>query len=329
MTRTVRIQAFCSVKGGVGKSTLACLSAMAHADRGSVVVIDADLTGTSLADGLRLQAPDLPETEDGHLDLTQPPADQWLSTAEQEQRRAERRRTDDENAYSPIGIPYLNDALLYRPDDEEAEHDCRVDSMLWQMPGANSIQFFPSSPLRRDTDRILGYLYNEDHSEVARRLAWIIANLLELRPETTSIVLDLPPGLYGFSIATLALLAHIDARTSRDRYPDWDDMGIRWEIDPCLVVSEDSTDLFSSIEAHMEWREYLPRLRMILNRATTGREEVRRRVAERFPHLGRETDLEKAVFDHPKVRRIFIDRQINVPREDRESINKALRRATR
>ena len=52
---------FHSVKGGVGKSTLSTRCALALARKRPerrVYLVDLDLTGTSLADGLPLRAPD-------------------------------------------------------------------------------------------------------------------------------------------------------------------------------------------------------------------------------------------------------------------------------
>ena len=66
---SLRVHAFCSVKGGVGKSALAVASAEVMLDQGRrPLVLDADLTGTSLADGLRMEAPRLPKTG-GALEL--------------------------------------------------------------------------------------------------------------------------------------------------------------------------------------------------------------------------------------------------------------------
>ncbi|HSP81445.1 MAG TPA: P-loop NTPase, partial [Myxococcaceae bacterium] len=59
MSGSLRCYSFHSVKGGVGKSTLSVLTALGLAQRGGrpVTLIDMDLTGTSLADVLPLEAP--------------------------------------------------------------------------------------------------------------------------------------------------------------------------------------------------------------------------------------------------------------------------------
>lgn len=56
--RTVSLHAFCSTKGGVGKSTLAVAwTELLRVDGRRCVLLDADLTGSSLADGLDLCSP--------------------------------------------------------------------------------------------------------------------------------------------------------------------------------------------------------------------------------------------------------------------------------
>jgi MinD-like ATPase involved in chromosome partitioning or flagellar assembly len=63
--RAIRVHAFASAKGGVGKSSLAVGCARIVAEQSGVpVLIDADVTGSSLADGLALVAPRLVEFDD-------------------------------------------------------------------------------------------------------------------------------------------------------------------------------------------------------------------------------------------------------------------------
>ncbi len=55
MQTTIDLHVFASAKGGVGKSTLAvaCAKLLAATPGCLPIVVDADMTGTSLADGLR------------------------------------------------------------------------------------------------------------------------------------------------------------------------------------------------------------------------------------------------------------------------------------
>ena len=94
MNQPLRIHAFCSVKGGVGKSTLAvaCATRLARQGR-EVVLIDADLTGSSLADGLTLEAPLVTSDAAGAMDLTAPATGEFLSAVDSEHLRDERQRS--------------------------------------------------------------------------------------------------------------------------------------------------------------------------------------------------------------------------------------------
>ncbi|MEO5726298.1 MAG: P-loop NTPase, partial [Byssovorax sp.] len=132
--RTIRLHTFCSVKGGVGKSTLATICAKLLADRGRVpVLVDCDLTGTSLADGLRLCAPVVAEHEDGAIDLEAPPTGEMLSLDETRSRRTARRdalRRDGEKWKDrPRPPPYFNDPLNYT---FLTKRPARVDALLWK-----------------------------------------------------------------------------------------------------------------------------------------------------------------------------------------------------
>ena len=65
--QSITPHAFASAKGGVGKSTLAvaCAKLIASEAGRRCVLVDADMTGTSLADGLKLCAPDVTAGRDG------------------------------------------------------------------------------------------------------------------------------------------------------------------------------------------------------------------------------------------------------------------------
>ena len=91
--RAIDLYAFCSAKGGVGKSTLAltCARLLGEPKERGCLLIDADLTGTSLADGLDLRAPVVGLAADGQgLDLQAAPTGQhhdWSETHRLRERR--------------------------------------------------------------------------------------------------------------------------------------------------------------------------------------------------------------------------------------------------
>ena len=114
MTRKMAIHAFVSAKGGVGKSTLATSCALLnHAKGRHVAVFDLDLTGSSLGDGLPLQAPDLSCGTSGELDLRTNAPGLLLSRQETERRWRERRAAGSDARW----LPYLNDCFRFVGED--------------------------------------------------------------------------------------------------------------------------------------------------------------------------------------------------------------------
>ena len=122
MPRKITLHVFASAKGGVGKSSLAvaCAKLIAQGRDRLPVVIDADMTGTSLADGMRLLAPDATLRSDGTIDIEAGPTGRFLPLDEVKRRRRLRRDSRDKRGLPP---PFLNDAL--RPFLEEKAEDSK------------------------------------------------------------------------------------------------------------------------------------------------------------------------------------------------------------
>src|SRR4051812_15961136 len=138
MPRKITLHVFASAKGGVGKSTLAvtCAKLLAEGRDRLSIVVDADMTGTSLADGLHLLAPDtmllsdgtvararpgpprgeaLPRPapapmllSEGTVDIEAAPSGRFLSREEVKRPRRLRRDSRNKRGLPP---PFLNDAL--------------------------------------------------------------------------------------------------------------------------------------------------------------------------------------------------------------------------
>src|SRR5688572_6722323 len=118
MSGRLRCYSFHSVKGGVGKSTLAVLTALTLARRpgARVTLIDMDLTGTSLADALRLEAPawDLADAT-APLPLLTPPTRhlsvketrEWMEERDVLLRDALDRDPEGADARAARGVPFL------------------------------------------------------------------------------------------------------------------------------------------------------------------------------------------------------------------------------
>lgn len=320
--RLLGMHVFCSVKGGVGKSTLAVVCGHLLAEAGSTcVVIDADLTGTSLADGLRLRAPILRKREDGTLDLNaEPEKPGELFTADETRLlRLERGNPPDDK---PRGIPFFNDILLNINEDDIA-HVGRVKAALWssgsQKSKRGNLFYLPSSPTRRDVAMALGWLYHADNPLLwLRRVAWIIDGLVNQMPELRDIVVDLPPGLAGFSHEIMLLVSSLASKNAMPSdYPNWEE--IDWRVNPFLVMSQDSSDLFASLEYFQEFSSFVAGLKPVVNRKTEGIDSISKRVRERFAGMPvfDGVDAQLASVDNLPLTlgRLFIDETLHMDDE--------------
>jgi NUBPL iron-transfer P-loop NTPase len=284
MSRVISLYAFCSIKGGVGKSTLAVATAKLLAGTGRVpVLIDADLTGTSLADGLRLRAPVLALRPDGTLDLDAEPTGAYYEIDETLRLRNARKASAWTDRAPPPA--YLNDALTYVGG--EGGPDCRIDGMLWRHEREDSVRYLPSSPLPRDVSIGLGWIYNEEPFRWMRRFTWVLDALLQRDRDVTDIVIDLPPGVWGFAHETLVLVSALSSGALLpDGYPSWGS-DLEWRAYPFLVTTPDLNDVLPALEYVAAQSARIPSLVPILNRSTESLPDVQRGIRERLgPSLG-------------------------------------------
>jgi len=332
--RKIGLHLFCSVKGGVGKSTLSVVAAKLLAKQGKVpLLIDTDMLGSSLADGLALCAPVVAETAAGLLDLEAQPTGQWYSlsgTRELRQRRRDwlERNEDNETSFEGAVAPaYLNDALHYSVPDPR--RDCSVAAMFWKHETEDGVWYLPSSPLQVDAARAAPHAVsagNDNDYDWIRRLAWVLDSVLEQKPEVTDIVLDLPPGTWGFAHQVLLLAGHLSrASLLPAGYPIWSKR-IRWLVNPFIVTSRDRNDRVVAIEYFIEVKSVLPLL-PVCNRLSVApgslRAEIRRDLPKTLQGLGIE-ELLRVVPELPhSLGRVFTDGNVMV--EEEEEIAKVLR----
>jgi hypothetical protein len=305
----ITIHAFASAKGGVGKSSLAVAAAslLERLKGRHAVVIDCDLTGSSLADGLRLLAPNLVADEAGRLDLLtrQPPKYQ---KADQTEKSIELRMGVTAGA-TPMWVPFLNDALSFVK--AESATDCNLAAMLWIDEMSSGVNYLPSSSSKEDIRLALGWLYHVDPIDWCRRFAQLIYILISTVPSLTDIVIDLPPGLFGFSQSVLTLLASLaNGEALPPGFPDWKAIDVRLRVNPFLVSSPDRNDLFTAIRAYGLLANRLEGLRLIVNQDNQ-REKTRRAVKQRFPMFGAEYLLHHLPVGEG-LTRLFEDRILNI-----------------
>lgn len=321
------IHAFCSAKGGVGKSTLAVACAKLLAGAGRVcVLIDADLTGTSLSDGLRLCAPRVDARPQSPLSLDAPPLfESWAETLRLRNEREKTTWTTD-----PPRPWFLNDALLTDATNSGGEGDAAgppsIARFLWAHETHDGVWYMPSSPLRHDVAIALGWLHFEAQHAWIRRMAWLIEELREQVTGLSDVVLDLPPGLFGFAHEVLTLLSYLDQEKELpEGYPpSWNTEEGRWLARPFLVTTQDRNDLAVAVRYFLTRKNDIPSLIPLINRRREPIESIAEDVRERFEvDVGPETF--RAVDDLPKSFGLTFTRGGDLPMaEGTETLGQAL-----
>lgn len=329
--RTIGLYLYASVKGGAGKSTLAVLAAKLLADGGRrPVVLDADVLGSSLADGLEICAPVVYERErDGSPDYGAAPTGQWHDLTATRALREGRKQWLKGHGRAPSSVAlapaFINDALFY--PDSSAERDCRVDAMLWRHTQDDVVRYLPSSPLREDAIKIAPYV-SGDQLDFAwvRRLAWIIDAIVGPEDAITDIIIDLPPGTWGLTHETLVLAGKMGAPLPQG-YPQWHDR-IRWHVVPTMVTTPDRNDRLLALEYWLATREKIPTLRVLMNRVFESQPKVRSAVLADLPEPLRSLGLEDEISFVPQITaslgRLFVQGDLRLD-EDLRELSKALR----
>lgn len=248
---TLYVYSFHSVKGGVGKSTLSLQVALYLAQvRGiPTTLVDMDIMGTSLADGLPLLAPCWPESKASEpLDLQSPPREgalhsrartRWLMDHERRQLMDDQRK--------PVGVPFLNDYFLHATEGWDGKTDIPVASLAWRLQGASAkLQILPSSGLPEDLEQILPTVLNEHYSGFLQsRLVSLLATLANTHgpKEDAAVVLDTPPTIPGISRAVLGLALRLGT-AGADAPPPLANVSI--QARSFLVTTMDMQDLRTS-----------------------------------------------------------------------------------
>lgn len=270
--KTLRCASFHSVKGGVGKSTLSYLVARAFATEGPVVLIDADLTGTSLADVLPLRPP-VWFGDQERLPLNKKP-DDW--SAPDPKRILLRNRSTHEGDPHARFVPLLNDFLLWDCNRYEVRGDVEPTALFWKLPKDDSLaeQLFviPSSALPNDLSQILPLIYDElQAAYLESRFEWLLHFILE-KTDVRTVVFDTPPTIPGLSRAILSMALRLpkykelaeDGGTPLELTRDRTDP-ITWT--PFLITTTDLQDIRAA-ERWLEGRQpdEVGSIEVVLNR---------------------------------------------------------------
>lgn len=298
-TPDLRCYSFHSVKGGVGKTTFSLLTALYHAviRREKTLLIDMDLTGTSLADVLPLEAPNFqaetaqsPTNPHTPIEPLQHAPTDFLSREETLRRIRNRHenghdlsRTQPSPArWRSNDVPFINDFLLYAGSHWDASHEAHPEAFAWRYCLDSHLdepypllRISPSSALPPDLYQLLPLIYDEPYAcFVESRLEWFIHQVLS-RTSYQVLVFDTPPSIPGLSRSVLSL----GLRLPRLRVqPDLAALApgggtppmllqrrICWH--PCLVTTGDLQDLRAVERWHDEASlEEQEQLRILVNR---------------------------------------------------------------
>jgi hypothetical protein len=202
---------------------------------------------------------------DGHPDLSKPPTGRHLTREETVRLRNIRGTRSWSSAQASPPPAYLNDALRYVGDDG---NECRVEALFWRHVDDDGVRYLPSSPARRDIGVALGWLYDEEEFGWIQRMTWLFDGMLDQSPALTDIVVDLPPGLFGFAHQMLALSSNVARGVPfPSGYPPWEGKVV-WRANAMLVTTPDRADLFASVEYATRFREELGHLRLLLNKSS-------------------------------------------------------------
>lgn len=269
MTRRIHIHAYASVKGGVGKSTMALLSAHLLDRLGhQVVLMDLDCLGTSLADveAVSLQAPVLRPRNDAPtvLDLGVAP-DAYMSWPDAMAARQRRALREEHDVGGAAELPFLNDALFLA----EEFWPPNVDALLWTWPGHPNTRVVTSSSTFLDINNMSKWLIFGHSRTWARRVWQLTMALIEQRPSLTHLVLDLPPGLHGYALEAFYNIGFMaegrdlddDAPPAEQLYPN-----VEFKAYRNIVVTPDPQDLAMGVDALRLLRPLAPDLEIVLNR---------------------------------------------------------------
>ncbi len=293
--RTIRLHTFCSVKGGVGKTTLAIVCAKILAAQGRVpVLLDCDLTGTSLADGLNLRAPKVALHEDGSIDFEAPSTGAELSVDESRslvKMRQARLQEDDRWKDRQHPPPFLNDILNFVVTTKRVP---RMEALFWRHKTDDGIRYLPSSSLLDDVKESIVWFYDEPYAW-ARAFARVLHTLAEQLPTLTDVVVDLPPGTWGFPHETLNLVSLLhfqDEAPLPDEYALLQDGVARWVPNPFIVSSRDPNDFVPALQYVVRHQDVVPTLVPVVNRSDKGLPALRSKIRERHSNILRDIGLE-------------------------------------
>jgi hypothetical protein len=189
-----------------------------------------------------------------------------------------------------------------------------IAPFLWMHETVDNVWYMPSSPLRHDVAIALGWLHFEAQHAWIRRMTWLIEELREQIAGLSDVVLDLPPGLFGFAHEVLTLLSYLDQEKDLpEGYPpSWNTKNGRWLAKPFLVTTPDRNDLAVAVRYFLTRRKDLSSLVLLINRKREPIESIMEDVGDRF-NVVVSPDMFKSVDDLPTSLGLVFTREGDLP----------------
>lgn len=88
-------------------------------------------------------------------------------------------------------------------------------------------------------------------------------------PEISDVVVDLPPGLFGFGAEMLQLASSIQRRQLPEGYPDWIHGPVAWNARIYVVTTQDENDLLPVYENVALQSRTFRSARILVNKSNT------------------------------------------------------------
>ncbi len=313
-----------SQKGGVGKTFIAYYLALKLASSGiQTVLVDADLTGTSLADVLPLEAIPFDAAKGERLD-----AEQTL----ERMRNKYQGRTSIEGENSS-DFAFLNHYLLCEPLEycevfkPGSQARLRLDNLLWKHQGVQELSVVPSSAYPKDVHEIIPHVYREETTAYfqsrLKDLVWVLMHGWDiedknkepiLKQTSDVVIIDTPPGLHGMSPAVIKL--HKDLKEQWNIVKDNSDEAQEEKLQSRVVIvhGPDIQDLVAAVRTllNADWHEPSRKGEFftVINRYLTT-ERSSDNPSEEIPRRETFNDETYSLDDPPQARKYFHDRIIH------------------
>jgi len=192
-----------------------------------------------------------------------------------------------------------------------------MDAMIWRHEQPDGVLYLPSSSTHDDMTQSLEWFFGQPF-DFSRAFAVTLDAVARQVPTLTDVVVDLPPGIWGFSDRVLDLVSLL---YYQDDEPLPDDCAtlragdIRWEANPFLVTTRDPNDFTPALEYIAMHQKHVPTLRPVVNRSRVSIEVMRDIVRKRLGPFVAVAGLDEKMVrvDHLEaLANMFVDGDVDI-----------------